>query len=334
MNHSFNVEIAARYGLPEAIIYNNLEHWCKKNQANNMHVYDNKAYTYNTQEAFSVLFSYLTQRRIQTALTRLKDEGLIEVRNDISPDKWDKTNWYHCVTKSVSIDDTINVPSTVQNLHHHDSTDINTDINTHVTPSGVDEKVQKEEETKDTSTTKKGAEKKKAMIEATRIAEYLEASLQASLEKYKPRTSSQIYNWAKDIELLIRLDGVTSEEVIRVIDWIHKGKGGFWRSNIMSGNKLRKQFVTLWDRASQDAPKPPNTKERILAKAGIGKVFFDYPDKDLNAQVSVCIYGEYNSLYDYHRNKYLSKEKAQKVWQVLEQNIEAVLARIDTDNKK
>lgn len=49
--------------------------------------------------------------------------------------------------------------------------------------------------------------------------------------------------WAKDIDLLIRKDGKEPSVVEEVIRWCQQD--GFWRSNILSGQKLREKWDTL-----------------------------------------------------------------------------------------
>ena len=54
-----------------------------------------------------------------------------------------------------------------------------------------------------------------------------------------------ILNWAKDIDLLIRIDKKAPENIRQVILWV-KTKGNFWFANICSGKKLREKYETLW----------------------------------------------------------------------------------------
>jgi len=44
--------------------------------------------------------------------------------------------------------------------------------------------------------------------------------------------------------------------------------------------------------------------------------------------IKVCIYGEYNPLYD-TGNKYLSKEMSEKAWKYIEANYDKLLANRD-----
>ena len=40
MNHSFNVDIATKYGIEEAIVLENTYFWLEKNKANKRHLID------------------------------------------------------------------------------------------------------------------------------------------------------------------------------------------------------------------------------------------------------------------------------------------------------
>ena len=53
-----------------------------------------------------------------------------------------------------------------------------------------------------------------------------------------------IQKWATDIDKMIRLDGRTVQEISRVIQFSQKD--GFWKSNILSGSKLREKYDTLY----------------------------------------------------------------------------------------
>jgi hypothetical protein len=52
-----------------------------------------------------------------------------------------------------------------------------------------------------------------------------------------------ILKWAKEIDLMIRLDGRDPEDIKEVIEWSQDNY--FWQTNILSTSKLRKQFDQL-----------------------------------------------------------------------------------------
>ena len=93
MKHSFEVEIAKKYGIEIAILLDNLIFWTAKNKANKKHFYDGKYWTYNSARAFTELFPYFNQIKISRLISKMKDENLIYVGN-FNKNNYDRTNWY------------------------------------------------------------------------------------------------------------------------------------------------------------------------------------------------------------------------------------------------
>jgi len=133
MNHSFNVDVAQKYGVDGAILIENMYFWISKNKANNTHFYEGEYWTYNSVKAFSELFPYWTSRQIERILKHLEAEEVIKIGN-FNTKGYDRTKWY-TLTDSVKrlyvigeIHSTkrLNaIPQTVEPIP-----DINTDINT------------------------------------------------------------------------------------------------------------------------------------------------------------------------------------------------------------
>ena len=93
MNHSFNVEVATKYGMLEAVLLENINFWVAKNKANEKNFYDGFYWTYNSITALSKLFPYASRATIFRALHNLEDAGLILAGN-YNKDASDKTKWY------------------------------------------------------------------------------------------------------------------------------------------------------------------------------------------------------------------------------------------------
>ncbi len=102
MNHSFNVEIATKYGMLEAILLEHLNFWISKNKANEVNFYDGNYWTYNSTKALAQLFPYVSLNTISRALRHLKEEGLILVGN-YNKISYDRTTWYAITEKGNSI---------------------------------------------------------------------------------------------------------------------------------------------------------------------------------------------------------------------------------------
>jgi hypothetical protein len=72
--------------------------------------------------------------------------------------------------------------------------------------------------------------------ESLEVAQYLLTGIQA----HTPGHVGNPERWAKDVDLAIRIDKRTPEELRRVVDFAHRNPdGAFWRANLLSGAKLR-----------------------------------------------------------------------------------------------
>lgn len=107
MTHSFDVELAKKYGIIKAILLEYLCFWQSTNEANNKHFYDGRYWVYNSIKAFHKLFPYLTEKQIRYALNSMIKDGLIYIGN-YNKNKYDRTLWYsvsdniyHEVTKAI-----------------------------------------------------------------------------------------------------------------------------------------------------------------------------------------------------------------------------------------
>ena len=98
MKHSFNVEIATKYGMMEAVLLEHLNFWISKNKANGVNFYDGKHWTYSTTKAFAELFPYISQKTISRALHHLEEEGII-ICGNYNKSLYDRTIWYAITEK-------------------------------------------------------------------------------------------------------------------------------------------------------------------------------------------------------------------------------------------
>lgn len=100
--HFFDIRIAKLYGINCAVILQNIWHWVQKNEANGTNFYDGSYWTYNSTKAFAKQFPYLSQRQIETALKKLRDDGIIKTGN-YNAVQYDRTLWYAVTEKGKSI---------------------------------------------------------------------------------------------------------------------------------------------------------------------------------------------------------------------------------------
>jgi hypothetical protein len=133
--HIFDPEVAKQVGVNAAVIYQNIVYWCEKNAANERHVHEGRAWTYNSIRAFTEMFPYLTADQIRRALERLEGAGFIGVGN-FSEDARDRTKWFCDLrhTHLASAPETFGV-----NANSYKGTDVNTDINDRYKPACEEE---------------------------------------------------------------------------------------------------------------------------------------------------------------------------------------------------
>ena len=93
MYHSFDVELATKYGMVEAILLNHICFWLTKNKANNVHAHEGRYWTYSTVKALSDLYPYLTPNQVRRAMEKLKEKGLI-IDGEYNTKPFDRTKWY------------------------------------------------------------------------------------------------------------------------------------------------------------------------------------------------------------------------------------------------
>lgn len=93
MEHSFNIDIAQKYGVNEAILYNHLLFWIKKNKANGKNYKDGRFWTYSSIKALCSLFLYLSEKQIRTAVKKLIDAKVL-VKSCYNNNPYDRTSWY------------------------------------------------------------------------------------------------------------------------------------------------------------------------------------------------------------------------------------------------
>lgn len=102
MQHHFDVELAQRYGLTEAILLNHFSYWIELNQANGKNFFDGRYWTFCSVKAFSEIFPYLAPKKIRVALAHLQEAGLL-VTGNFNRSAYDRTLWYAFSDLGISI---------------------------------------------------------------------------------------------------------------------------------------------------------------------------------------------------------------------------------------
>lgn len=99
-SHKFDIEIAEKYGVIEAIIMDALYYWITFNKENNKNFHDGFYWVYNSVEAWKKLFPYLSEKQVRSGLISLEKQGAIKTGN-YNKSSYDRTKWYCITDKSI-----------------------------------------------------------------------------------------------------------------------------------------------------------------------------------------------------------------------------------------
>lgn len=77
IHHSFDVELAARYGIEEALIIHHFQHWIAYNKRTGKNLIDGKTWVFQTIEEIAAHFQYLTFDKVKYTVKILIQKGIL-----------------------------------------------------------------------------------------------------------------------------------------------------------------------------------------------------------------------------------------------------------------
>lgn len=89
MEHYFDEEIAVKYGLESAVVYEYIKIRCARNK----HIINGRSWTRISLEKFKNVFPYFSEYTIARAIDTLNDNFVIEIDN-FNNSPMDRTRWY------------------------------------------------------------------------------------------------------------------------------------------------------------------------------------------------------------------------------------------------
>ncbi len=92
-----------------------------------------------------------------------------------------------------------------------------------------------------------------------RLSKYLFSFIK---ERHSNHQEPDFQKWAKQIDLTIRVDGRKPEEIEKLIEWCQGDD--FWKNNIISTGKLRKQYDSLWLKAGLNGKQNGQQKLEVV----------------------------------------------------------------------
>ena len=136
MNHSFDIDLAQKFGLNEAILLENIRFWIQKNRANESHHHEGRTWTYNSVAAFREIFPYMGPKAIRAALERLVEGGVLQ-KGNYNVKSIDQTTWYAFVDEAIYLKGQMDCPKRANGLPPRGKSTICTDITTDITADNI-----------------------------------------------------------------------------------------------------------------------------------------------------------------------------------------------------
>lgn len=237
-HHSFDISLAAAYGIEEAILIHHFQHWIRINQRAKRNLRDGKCWTYQSRKEIQLHFPYWDYHRIRRICERLVELGVLVTAN-YNKSQVDRTLWYAFVNeKAFQVDTEFS-----NNLYERQICQME--------GQNCPTKGKSATPIPDTKSSYSKAQIKEKSIrppsgsavlpaDAVELAHHLFSKIR---ERKKDFKEPDLNKWAKDIDKMIRLDQRQAERIRQIIDWASSDP--FWSKNILSGDKLRERFDRL-----------------------------------------------------------------------------------------
>ena len=92
-HHSFDIHLASKYGMEEAIIIHHMQHWIRLNRRKKKNIREGKCWMFQSMENIADHFPYLNYEKVKYAIENLVKQGVL-MKGNFNRLNFDKTNWY------------------------------------------------------------------------------------------------------------------------------------------------------------------------------------------------------------------------------------------------
>ena len=297
--HSFDVNIAAKYGVEEAIIIHHFAHWIGINKTLNRNLHEGRYWTYQTAKQIAANFPYLTEEQVTNIIEKLctgksrfskKDKTFepVLIKGNFNKSRYDRTVWYAFSDpeESISKNNDMQIVET-QNAfcantnsilceHNMDFAETqNEDCGTTTpipdpkpyTKTNRNLSRPKSERPASGIPTPGGAERDKSLFqniseEAKEISTHFEMRLDLLYPGRKPANQEA---WQKEFDKIHRIDKKSWDDIKSLLDWALDDS--FWVKNILSPATLRKQ----WDKLMARKIPAPNKGNQMLKNRALAE---------------------------------------------------------------
>lgn len=106
IHHSFDMDLAIKYGMEEAVIIHHFQHWIRINENLKRNLHNGRYWTYQTFDEIAAALPYLSRQRIIDLIDKLcigksrfskkngKDFEPVLMKGNFNKSRYDRTVWY------------------------------------------------------------------------------------------------------------------------------------------------------------------------------------------------------------------------------------------------
>lgn len=92
-NHTFDITLAAKFGIEEAIIIHHFQHWIRINRNLNRNFIEGKTWSYQSRKEIAAHFPYINEDKVRRIIENLVEIGVLISKN-FNKNRLDHTLWY------------------------------------------------------------------------------------------------------------------------------------------------------------------------------------------------------------------------------------------------
>lgn len=245
-HHSFDIALAARYGVEEAIFIHHFMHWIRINRAAGRNIKEGRCWTYQSRKEIALHFPYWNLERVRYLGDKLVEMGVI-ITGNFNKSKMDKTIWYAFVNEKQFGLDEESSKNLYERENPHSSAEIPNSCGKIDTPIPDSKSSDSKSSDKGISNKPPISKCKPPKSAAPPISAEAESLCDHFLSKIRERNPKfkepNLQKWLKEFDLLLRVDNRNYMEAGLLIEWASTHK--WWKVACISPSKLRKDFDAM-----------------------------------------------------------------------------------------
>lgn len=273
-HHSFDIAIAAMFGVECAILIHHFQHWIRINRSCNRNVHEGRCWTYQTRKSIRAHFPYWKEDEVRRLTDKLVEQGVL-IKGNHNKSQMDRTIWYAFSNeKAFQVDEEF-IGSIYKNSNNFcDLAKVPNGLAKVPNAIGKSATAIPDTKAKDSKTTDKKKEEKAASpppsAKASELCKFFIEKIKEINPKFK---DPNLGKWEKEFDCIIDRDKRDAHDLYAMITWVFSNP--FWRTTCLSPSNLRKHYDRIYMQMQEDQVKKIAEENREYVQ----KTLKEFPDR-------------------------------------------------------